>query len=286
MFRGTRAETLQRPQQAGRRDRAYRVPDPRRPREARRPLPRLPARHRDRPNLRRPHVRGLRPAGRRRSDCGLDARGAHRCRLRQTGTDRLGGGRRRAAAGGSLGALRLGRLGHGKCRAPLQLDRRRGPGPEGFRCCCCRRSRLLRRRHRRLRGNAARRQKRERVDVSLLVTGRAQAEVDVRLAGLGSAARAYGSDDAAFVDVRSARDADRPQVDERRRVAGRCLNRHGLATGRHGSCEGDDTLCRSKHRAPARGAQVDAAVLTCRIGVGVVEREGPQDRSGDRPRPR
>jgi hypothetical protein len=284
MVPATRSGSLQRPRRASRRRRGRRVGHRRSgPLEALRPLRGLSVRHRSRSNLGRPHVRGRPPSGRRRSDCSLDARSAHRCRRRHTGTGRLRESRRRAVAGGSLGALRLSGLGLGQCPARLRLDRGRGTTRDGLHSS--RRGRLLHCRYRRRRGNRERRQEQERVDVPLFITRRTHTEVDVRLAGLGGPARAYGSDDTAFVDARSAHYSDRPQVDERRRVAERCLNRHSLATGRHGSGEGDDTVCRCKHRAPARGAEVDASVLTGRVGVRVVEREGPQNRSDDRPRP-
>jgi hypothetical protein len=285
MFRGTRTGILQRPQRANRRHRGRRVPDHGdRSLEALRPLRGHPARLRFRPSLGRTHARDPRPAGLCRSDCRRAARGAHRYRLRHTETDRLGGGRCRAVVGGSLGALRPSRIGRGQCRARLRLSRRRSGSRDGFHRC--RRSRLLHCRDRGRRRNDPRRQERERVDVALLVTRRAQAEVDVRLAWLGGSTWADGSYDAAFVDVLSARHADRPQVDERPRIAERCLNRHGLAPGRHGPGEGDDSLRRSAHRAPARGAHVDATVLARRVWVRLVERERPQNRSGDRPRPR
>jgi hypothetical protein len=73
--------------------------------------------------------------------------------------------------------------------------------------------------------------------------------------------------------VGTARDADRAEVHERRGVARRRLDRHGLATTRHGPRERDNTFGGRAHVGGARRAEIDAAVLAGGVRVIVVERE-------------
>jgi hypothetical protein len=74
-------------------------------------------------------------------------------------------------------------------------------------------------------------------------------------------------------------------MDERGRVAERGLDRHRLAAGRHGPGERDDSFYRGEHWTATRSAEIDAAMLTARIRVRVIERKRPQHRAVDRPRP-
>src|SRR6185437_15932156 len=66
----------------------------------------------------------------------------------------------------------------------------------------------------------------------------------------------------------------------------RRLDRNGLPARRHRSRERDDSPGRSEHLRTAGGAEIDAAVLTARVGMRMIERERPQNRSVDRPGPR
>jgi hypothetical protein len=119
----------------------------------------------------------------------------------------------------------------------------------------------------------ARRQERQGIDVSLLVSRPPHAEVDVRLGEVDGAARTDGADDRSLTDVRPTRDGDRTEVDERRRVAGWRLDRDGLPAGRNRAGKGHDAVGRCKDvRARGRG-EVDAAVLAGGVRMGVVERE-------------
>jgi hypothetical protein len=138
---------------------------------------------------------------------------------------------------------------------------------------------------RRRRRRRARRQQRQRVDVSLRIVCRARPEVHVGLRGLDDAAGPDRPDDRALSDERPAPYSDRPEVDERRGVAERRLDRHGLAARRHRPCERDDSVGRGEHRATARSAEIDTAMLAGGVRVRVVERKRPQDRAVDRPRP-
>ena len=140
--------------------------------------------------------------------------------------------------------------------------------------------------HGRRRRACARRQEHHRIDVPLLITCGAQTEVDVRLGELGHAARADGSHDRAFVDGRAALHTDRAEVNECGGVPVRRLDRNGLPARRHRSRERDDSPGRSEHLGTAGGAEIDAAVLTAREGMRMIERERPQNRSVDRPGPR
>jgi hypothetical protein len=180
--------------------------------------------------------------------------------------DSLGGSRRRCVDGGrGLGCWSR------RCR----LD---GPGGVGN----GRRGRLCGRRGRRRR---ARRQQGERIDIALRIARHARAEVHVRIREPDHAARPDGPDDRPFPDECTSRHADRPQVDERRGVPERRLDRHGLPAGRDRPGEGHDSLGGGEHRAAAGSAEIDAAVLAARVRVRMVERKRPQHRAVDGPRP-
>ena len=73
---------------------------------------------------------------------------------------------------------------------------------------------------------------------------------------------------------------------ERGRVAERRLNRNGLAARRHRSGERDHAVGRRHDFRARRSAEVDAAVLPGGVRLRTVERERPQHRPVDGPRPR
>jgi hypothetical protein len=130
-----------------------------------------------------------------------------------------------------------------------------------------------------------RRQEGQRIDVSLILARRAQPEVDVRLREVDDAARADRADRGAFGQVGAARDADRAKVDERRRKAERCLDRHRLAAGRNRAGERHRTVRRGEHGRAGRRTEIDAAMLARRVRMSCVEGEGAEHRPVDRPRP-
>jgi hypothetical protein len=132
----------------------------------------------------------------------------------------------------------------------------------------------------------ARRQKSQRIDVALVVARHANAEVDERLYQINLTARANGADHRPLVHERTSLDADRTEMQERRGVAERRLDRHRLATCRDRAGEGDDPVRRCEHRAAARRPQVDTSMLAGGVGVRAVEGKRSQHRSVDRPRPR
>jgi hypothetical protein len=134
-------------------------------------------------------------------------------------------------------------------------------------------------------GGNARRQQGQRIDIPLRIARRARAEVDVRLRQIDHAARPDRPDDRAFRHDRTAHHRDRPEVHERGGVAERRLDRHRLAAGRHRPCERDHSLRRGAHRAAARSAEIDAAMLAACVGMRVVEHKRPQHRTVDGPRP-
>jgi hypothetical protein len=129
------------------------------------------------------------------------------------------------------------------------------------------------------------REKRQGIDVTLLVACDAHPEVHERLGEIDLAARAHCADGGALGDVRTALHVDRPQVDERQRVPGRRLDGDGLATRRDRARKGHDTRTRRDHGSAARRPEVDAAVLPRPVGMRAVERERSQHRPCDGPRP-
>ena len=138
---------------------------------------------------------------------------------------------------------------------------------------------------RRRRCREARRQQRQRIDVALLVRGQPDSEVDVRLRQVDRPARADGADSRSFVDVRPARDADGAEMHERGRVTGRRLNRHGLAALRHRPGERDHAARGCGDLCAGRSAEVDATMLPGGVRARTVERERPQHRPVNGPRP-
>ena len=111
------------------------------------------------------------------------------------------------------------------------------------------------------------------------VGGLAQPEVDE---GVGAGARNH----VAFAHGRAARDGDRAEVQQRRRVAGRGLDGDRLAAVRHRARKRDSACGRRPDRRSARGRDFDAAVLAGGVRVVGIEREPARHRTVDRPRPR
>jgi hypothetical protein len=187
--------------------------------------------------------------------------GADRGRGRRGGQGRDGGRGRLDDRRGRRVARRLrnGRSGNGRLDRSVGLRRRRGGGPLW--------------------------QEAERIDVALIVRRHAHAEVDEWLGRVDDPARPHSAHDRTLGHDRSARDADRAEMDERGRVSGRRLNGDRLAAGRHRPRERDDAFGRREHVRTTRRAEVDAAMLARRVGVGVIERERTEHGSVDRPGP-
>ena len=129
-------------------------------------------------------------------------------------------------------------------------------------------------------------QERERIEIALVVRRVANAEVDVRHIELGRTARAYGPDDGALVDARTARDADRAKMREAHGEPGRRLDRERLAVRRHRPREAHDAGSRRKHRRARSRADRDAAVLARVIWMRLIEGERLENRPLDGPGPR
>jgi hypothetical protein len=260
-----------------------------------------------RDHLRRGHVSGGgrgpdRPRGRdRRLDLDSRPRSGGRCGcVRSGGRTGRGHGLRTGLAGVRRGCP--GR-GHRSCdRRCGGSCGRRGRGGRGRwrRGCRWRGRRLLRRdrrgsgrgRHRGLglglgdgRGLASRREQPERVDVSLLVRGPADAEMDARHGLLGRAARAHRPDGGTLAHRVTLRNADLAEVDERDGVAVAGEDRDAAAVGRQRPGEGDHAGRRRAHRRPFGPSDVYPSVLPGRVDVRA-EVEGPQNRPVGRPRPR
>jgi hypothetical protein len=125
------------------------------------------------------------------------------------------------------------------------------------------------------RGRYARRQQRQGIDVTLRIARDASTEVHVRIGQVDDAARTDRPHHGRFSHEGAARHSDRPEMDERDRVPGRRLDRDGLAAGRHRPGKRNHSLRRGEHRAAARRAKVDTAVLATGVRVGVVERKRP-----------
>ena len=110
-----------------------------------------------------------------------------------------------------------------------------------------------------------RRQKRERVDVALVVVGVPNTEMDVRPAHLGVSAGTDRPDAVALGDCRALRHHGRPQMCQRHRPAVAGLDRHRLPAARHGADEADDARCGRTNLLARIAADVDAAMLTCPV---------------------
>jgi hypothetical protein len=160
---------------------------------------------------------------------------------------------------------------------------RRGPGRRSSP------SRRIRRRHdayrARLGDALAGRQERQRIDVPVRFRGNAHTQVHVRLRMLTLAAGADGADDVALGDWRADPHTSGAKVHERDRVTicGADRQRHS-GSGNHPD-EADRARRRRSHLGAARGADVDASMLSAQVRV-VVGPEALQDGSVDRPGPR
>jgi hypothetical protein len=145
-----------------------------------------------------------------------------------------------------------------------------------------RRSRLGRGRHgRRLRG---RRQEQQRVEVALRVCRPADAQVEVRHRQLRDAARPDRGDRIALGDQAAPPDPERPEMQQRDRVAVGRLDRQRLAAGRHRPGERDGSAGRRDHRRALRSTDVDPAMLAARVRV-VAKAELAQHRPVHGPHP-
>ncbi len=150
-------------------------------------------------------------------------------RLSRRGTGR-GRGRRRRARGGRLGRGRA-RLSNGK----------RGLLPRG--------------------------EERQGIHVPLRIGGEAHAEVDVGLVDLGLPARPDRPHRLSLGHLRPLARGDRPQMDERDRVAVVGLDGDGQAVPRHRAGEGDGAGGRGSYRRPLGAADIDPSVLTGDVGI-------------------
>ena len=131
-------------------------------------------------------------------------------------------------------------------------------------------------------GDRSRGQQTEWIDIPLWVARLAHPEVDV---GLGVAFRGGRADDAALVHDAAALDADRTEMQQGRRIAGRGLDRDRLTARRDRAHKRDNPFHGRKHPRTGRRSDVDASVLARRIRRGVIEDERSQHRAFDRPRP-
>lgn len=138
---------------------------------------------------------------------------------------------------------------------------------------------------RRLRRRRPGGEQRERVEVPVRVGGQPDAEVNIRLRSFGLAARADRPHDLPLDNRRSDRQSDRSQVDEGDRVPAFGADRQAEPFARQPAGVGDDPRGWSAHLGSRRSADVDAAVLTARIGI-VRGHEWPEHRPLDRPAPR
>jgi hypothetical protein len=135
------------------------------------------------------------------------------------------------------------------------------------------------------RARSRRGQEEKRVEVSLLVGGSPNPEIDVGHVQLGDAARADGSHRFALAHGGSAPHAERAEVHERDGVAVRGLDRHDLAAARDAARERDRSRGGRDDRSPRRGADVDPAVLARRVRVAGIEGKPDQHRPCHRPGP-
>jgi hypothetical protein len=135
------------------------------------------------------------------------------------------------------------------------------------------------------RARARSRQEEQRVEVPLLVARSPDPEIDVRDVQLGHSARADGPHRLALAHCGSSPHAERPEVHERDGVAVLGLDRHDPAAAGDGARERDRSRGRCADGSSGGGADVDSAVLACRVRVGGIEGEPDQHRSCHRPGP-
>jgi len=148
------------------------------------------------------------------------------------------------------------------------------------------RSRRRRRSGRRRRRGGRRRQEGERVEVALLVRGRANAEMHVRPCLLGRSGRADRPDPIALGHHRALRHRERAEVREGDREPVGGQDRDALPARGHDPGERHLTAGGRNDGRPGRRADVDPAVLARGIRMRRVEREPGQDRPGGGPGPR
>jgi hypothetical protein len=110
--------------------------------------------------------------------------------------------------------------------------------------------------------------------------------MDVRLRELRVAGRTGRSHDDTLVHGGSAPDAERPELEQRDRRAGRRSDRDRLPAARNRPGERHDAGGRRPHVLSEGRAGVDAAVLSGRVRVVAIEGEAAEDRAVDRPCPR
>jgi hypothetical protein len=122
-----------------------------------------------------------------------------------------------------------------------------------------------------------RRQEQQRVEVALRVCRPADAQVEVRHRQLRDAARPDRGDRIALGDQRAPSDTQRPEMQQRHRVAVGRLDRQRLAPGRHRAGERDGSSGRRDHRRALRSTDVDPAMLAAFVRV-VAEAELAQHR--------
>jgi hypothetical protein len=206
----------------------------------------------------------------------------------------------------SLGDVRASRSarssGCGWCRHSCGLLRhlRGRRRRSGTRCRCSGRSRRRWSRRRRRGDRRSRRgrnsrddqwgKEEERIHVAVRILRVADAQVDVGDVVLDLPARAYGSDDRSLGHGLPLMGADRAEMGHCHGVAVGRLDRHDFAAGGNGARERDRAGCRRHDRVACRSADVDSAVLPCRVWV-LTENEfleyrpshgpGPGSRRGD-----
>jgi len=163
---------------------------------------------------------------------------------------------------------RIGRAAAGR-RRRRDHGRRSGiPGRSGIRRW---RDRAGVRRRRQRRPGLRPRQVVERIGVPLGIRREPDAEVDVRLRKLEIATRADGAHDLSFRDRVAAPHRIEPEVHERHGVPVGSEDRNGLPAAGNRARERDRARHRRRDGRAARRTDVDPAVLTGRIGMGVVE---------------
>ena len=216
--------------------------------------------------------------------------------MRGSGSGCVRRGRRQDGRGRLWGERRWRRRGDGRrrrCRGRRgrRDDRRRAHGRTGRRDGGRRGSRARRGRgdgrrlgRRRLGRRTARGQQAERVDVAFVLRRDPDAEVDTRGRMLRVAARAHRPDGRAFVDHVALRGRDRPEVDERDRVAVGREDRHAASVGGERARERDGPGRGRPDGQAVAAADVDSPVLSGGVRVGA-ERERAQHGSVGGPRP-
>jgi len=125
----------------------------------------------------------------------------------------------------------------------------------------------------------------QRVEVPVFLGGLSDPEVHVGYVELRSAARPDRSDRIAFLHGISTPHAERPEVQQRRGIAVRRLDRDGLAPIRDAAGEGDRPGGGRDDRSSAVGSDVYSSVLACRVRVRRIEGEPHQHRARHGPVP-